>query len=305
MSKVASPNVDGILLLDKPFGLSSAAAVARIKRHFGARKAGHTGSLDPLATGMLPICLGEATKFGGSLLESDKLYRVTARLGERTPTADRETAVIETRDTSQLNAASLVQALAHFPRDYWQVPPMHSAIKQGGKPLYEYARAGESRDRAARRLRIQDLVFRSWNAPELCFEVSCSKGTYVRVLVEDIARQADNIAHLAALRRLAVAPFHELDMVSWAEIEAWPHGHFEPNRLLPPDAALASWPRVAVSHADLPSLLRGQTLQLAAGVAPGPVRLYAPDGRFLGAGELGARGALAPKRLIANPTDRA
>ena len=141
-------DVHGILLLDKPLGLSSAGAVARVKYLFNARKAGHTGSLDPLASGMLPICLGEATKFGALMLDADKTYRVTVRLGERTPSADLESAVVERRDLPPLSRAQMEDALAEFPRDYSQIPPMHSALKQDGKPLYEYARAGETRERA-------------------------------------------------------------------------------------------------------------------------------------------------------------
>ena len=143
-------DIDGILLLDKPLGLSSAGAVARVKHLFGARKAGHTGSLDPLASGMLPICLGEATKFGAQLLDADKTYRVTARLGERTPSADRESEVIERRELPDFSIAALQRSLDEFPREYLQIPPMHSAIKQDGRPLYEYARAGITRERAPR-----------------------------------------------------------------------------------------------------------------------------------------------------------
>src|SRR5208282_1649147 len=155
-------DIDGILLLDKPLGVSSAGAVARIKYLFGARKAGHTGSLDPLASGMLPICLGEATKFGAQLLDADKTYRVTARLGERTPSADRESEVIERRELPDFSIEALQRSLDEFPREYLQIPPMHSAIKQDGRPLYEYARAGITRERAARTIVIHDLQFLEW-----------------------------------------------------------------------------------------------------------------------------------------------
>ena len=200
-------DIHGILLLDKPLGLSSAGAVARVKRLFNARKAGHTGSLDPLASGLLPICFGEATKFGTQLLEADKTYRVTVRLGERTPSADRESEVIETRELPEFSHEHLERALAAFPRDYQQVPPMHSALKQDGKPLYEYARAGITRERAARAITIHDLQLLDWQAPDLSFDVRCTKGAYIRVLAEDLAAQLGTIGHLAALRRLAVAPF--------------------------------------------------------------------------------------------------
>ena len=200
-------DIDGILLLDKPLDLSSAGAVARVKRLFNARKAGHTGSLDPLASGLLPICFGEATKFGAQLLEAEKTYRVTVRLGERTASADRESSVIETRALPQFTCEHLQQALARFPRNYQQVPPMHSALKQDGRPLYEYARAGITRERAARSIMIRELRLLDWQAPDLSFEVRCTKGAYIRVLAEDLAAQLGTIAHLAALRRMAVTPF--------------------------------------------------------------------------------------------------
>src|SRR6202043_1627595 len=181
-------DIDGILLLDKPLGLSSAGAVARVKRLFGARKAGHTGSLDPLASGMLPICFGEATKFGAQLLDADKTYRVTVRLGERTASADRESEVLESRELPDFSAAQMQDALREFPREYAQVPPMHSAIKQDGRPLYEYARAGITRERAARTIVIHEMRLLEWQFPDLSFDVRCTKGTYIRVLAEDLAR---------------------------------------------------------------------------------------------------------------------
>ena len=189
-------DIHGILLLDKPLGLTSARAVARLKWLFGARKAGHTGSLDPLASGMLPICFGEATKFGAHLLDADKTYRVTARLGQRTPSADRETGVIEERELPSFTDDQMRRALEEFPREYLQVPPMHSAIKQDGKPLYEYARTGITRERAARNIVIHDLQFLAWRSPDLSFDVRCSKGAYIRVLAEDLACRLGTIAHL-------------------------------------------------------------------------------------------------------------
>src|SRR4029077_17549523 len=158
-------DIHGILLLDKPVGLSSAGAVARVKRLFNARKAGHTGSLDPLASGLLPICFGEATKFGAQLLDADKTYRVTVRLGERTPSADRETEVIERRELPAYSLQQIEHALRSFPREYSQVPPMHSALKQDGKPLYKYARLGQSREREARAIVIHAMQLLHWQPP--------------------------------------------------------------------------------------------------------------------------------------------
>ncbi len=191
-------DIHGILLLDKPIGLSSAGAVARVKRLFNARKAGHTGSLDPLASGLLPICFGEATKFGAQLLEADKTYRVTVRLGERTPSADRESEVIERRELQPYSAQRVEEALVGFPREYAQVPPMHSALKQDGKPLYEYARAGITRARSPRAIIIHEMRLLGWQPPDLSFDVRCSKGAYIRVLAEDLAARLGTIGHLAA-----------------------------------------------------------------------------------------------------------
>src|SRR5882757_1593307 len=240
-------DIHGILLLDKPLGVSSAGAVARIKHLFGARKAGHTGSLDPLASGMLPICFGEATKFGAQLLDADKTYRVTARLGERTASGDRESAVIEKRELPEFSAQQIERALAEFPREYAQVPPMHSAIKQEGKPLYEYARAGITRERAARTIVIHEMRLLEWRAPELSFGVRCTKGAYIRVLAEDLAAQLDTIAHLVALRRVGVTPFSAEPQWTFEALDAMtPEQRLEV--LLPVDAALAGWRRF-----DLPA----------------------------------------------------
>src|SRR5260370_11124858 len=197
----------GILSLDKPWGLSAAGAVARIKRLFNGRKAGHTGSLDPLASGLLPICFGEATKFGAQLLDADKTYRVTVRLGERTPSADLESEVIERRELPPYSSQQLARALADFPREYAQVPPMHSALKQDGKPLYLYARAGITRERSPRAIVIHDMHLLDWQPPDLSFEVRCSKGTYIRVLAEDFATQLVTIGPFSPLPSLGVAPF--------------------------------------------------------------------------------------------------
>jgi tRNA pseudouridine55 synthase len=295
-------DIDGILLLDKPLNLSSAGAVARIKRLFNARKAGHTGSLDPLASGLLPICFGEATKFGAQLLEADKTYRVTVRLGERTASADRESAVIETRALPQFSCEHLQQALASFPRNYQQVPPMHSALKQDGKPLYEYARAGIMRERAARSIVIRELRLLDWQAPDLSFEVRCTKGAYIRVLAEDLAAQLGTIGHLAALRRIAVTPFAE-PLFAFETLEA-----MNPAQrlavLLPVDAALCACPRFDLPAGGVSAVRQGQTVPVALEL-PGMVRIYAQGLGFLGLGEILAAGRLVPLRLISSATNRA
>lgn len=296
-------DIHGILLLDKPLGLSSAGAVARVKRLFNARKAGHTGSLDPLASGLLPICFGEATKFGAQLLDADKTYRVTVRLGERTPSADRESEVIERRELPVLSRAQLLRELELFPRDYQQIPPMHSALKQDGKPLYEYARAGITRERAARAITIQALQLLDWQAPDLSFEVRCTKGAYIRVLAEDLAAQLKTIGHLAALRRIAVAPFSAERQFSFEALECMLPAQRD-GVLLPVDAALSACRRYDLPVAGVAALRQGQTVNVAVEL-PGTVRIYAPGLGFLGLGEIEAAGLLKPLRLISSAANRA
>lgn len=296
-------DVHGILLLDKPLGLSSAAAVARTKRLFAARKAGHTGSLDPLASGMLPICLGEATKFGALMLEADKTYRLTLRLGERTPSADLESTVIERRELPPLTARDLERALADFPRAYAQVPPMHSAIKQDGKPLYVYARAGETRERAARSIVIHDMQLIEWLSPDATFDVRCTKGAYMRVLAEDLALRLATIGHLVGLRRLGVAPFARSPQWTFEALEALSPGE-RARLLLPVDAALGDWRRLDVPAEGIEAVRQGRSVAVA-GECTGNVRIYAPGLGFVGLGAVEASGRLKPLRLISAATNRA
>ncbi len=291
-------DIHGILLLDKPMALSSAGAVARAKRIFNARKAGHTGSLDPLASGLLPICFGEATKFGAQLLDADKTYRVTVRLGERTPSADRETDVIERRELPDYSLQQIEEALRAFPREYSQVPPMHSALKQDGKPLYEYARLGQWRERSARDIVIHDMRLLEWRSPDVTFDVRCTKGTYIRVLAEDLAAQMGTIAHLAALRRLGVAPFGVEPQWSFEALDS-----LSPEQrqalLLPVDAALTCWRRLDLPPGGVNAIRQGQTVPMSADL-PGTVRIYAAGMGFLGLGEIEPTGRLVPVRLISS-----
>jgi tRNA pseudouridine55 synthase len=296
-------DVHGILLLNKPLKMSSAQAVARAKYLFNARKAGHTGSLDPLASGLLPICFGEATKFGTQLLDADKTYRVTVRLGERTPSADRESPVIETREVAEFSRTQLQSELDRFPREYQQVPPMHSALKQDGKPLYEYARAGLVRERAARAIKIHAMQLLDWRSPDLSFEVHCSKGAYIRVLAEDLAAQLGTIGHLAALHRLGVAPFTDEPQWTFEDLEPMTLERRE-ALLLPVDAALRDWRRFDLPSGGVSALRQGQTLNVALEL-PGMVRIYAAGLGFLGLGEIEAAGLLKPLRLISSVTNRA
>jgi tRNA pseudouridine55 synthase len=295
-------DIHGILLLDKPVGISSAGAVARVKHLFNARKAGHTGSLDPLASGLLPICFGEATKFGAQLLDADKTYRVMVRLGERTPSADRESEVIERRELPHYSSQQLELALSSFPREYAQVPPMHSALKQDGKPLYKYARLGLTRERTARAIAIHDMRLLDWQPPNLSFDVRCSKGTYIRVLAEDLAAQLGTIAHLAALRRLGVAPFGAEPQWSFEALDSLSPVQRE-DVLLPVDAALTAWRRLDLPAGGVSAFRQGQTVSVPLeplGTLPGTVRIYAAGLGFLGLGEIEAAGRLVPLRLVSS-----
>jgi tRNA pseudouridine55 synthase len=296
-------DVHGILLLDKPLGLSSAAAVARTKRLFAARKAGHTGSLDPLATGMLPICLGEATKFGALMLEADKTYRLTLRLGERTPSADLESTVIERRELPPLTALDLERALAEFPRRYEQVPPMHSAIKQDGKPLYVYARAGQTRVRASRSIVIHDMRLIEWRSPDLAFDVRCTKGAYMRVLAEDLALRLGTIGHLIGLRRLGVAPFAHAPQWTFEALEGLSLSG-RARLLLPVDAALCDWRRLDLPAEGIEAVRQGQSIAVSL-ECTGNVRIYAAGLGFVGLGAVEPSGRLVPLRLISAATNRA
>jgi tRNA pseudouridine55 synthase len=289
-------DIHGIVLLDKPLGVSSAGAVARIKRLFDARKAGHTGSLDPLASGMLPICFGEATKFGAQLLDADKTYRVTVRLGERTASADRESAVIERHELPHFSVEHMQQALEEFPREYAQVPPMQSAIKQDGKPLYEYARAGQWRERAPRSIVIHEMRLLDWQAPDLSFDVRCTKGAYIRVLAEDLAARLRTIAHVIDLRRLGVAPFANEPQWTFEALESMTPVQ-RARILLPVDAALTDWRRLDLAADGVNAFRQGQTVTIPPEL-PGNVRIYAAGLGFLGLGAVEPAGRLVPLRLI-------
>lgn len=217
--------IHGVVLLDKPVGISSNRALQKVRGIFQARKAGHTGSLDPFATGMLPICLGEASKTAAFMLEASKQYRAVARLGEATSTGDVEGEVIQTYPVPDLDSNKLTQTLNQFVGEIEQVPPMYSALKHQGKPLYEYARAGIEIERPARLITIHQLDLVDWQAADLTFDVRCSKGTYIRTLAEDIATALGSCAHLIELRRMLVEPFADFPMVTLEQLqEARDHG---------------------------------------------------------------------------------
>ena len=287
----------GVLLLDKPAGLSSNAALQRVRRLYGADKAGHVGSLDPLATGMLPICLGEATKVAGELLGGRKCYRFAVLLGTRTSTGDLEGEVIETAPVAPLERAAVTAVLAAFCGRQAQTPPMYSALKHGGQPLYRLARAGLEVERAAREIEVFSLQLLKLEPRSLELQVVCSKGTYVRTLAEDVARALGSCGHVGSLRRLYVEPFAEEHMKELAQLEAdAARGALPP--LTPADRVLPGMEAVAVPAAEASRLLHGQPVTLARCSARGRVRLYDERGRFLGLGEADGAGGVRPKRLF-------
>ena len=308
--RVVYRDLDGVLLLDKSVGLSSNAALQRARRLLRAAKAGHTGSLDPLASGMLPLCFGEATKVAGYLLDGDKRYAFRLALGAKTATGDAEGPVVAEAAVPTLDAALIEQAMAGL-RGQQQVPPMHSALKRDGRPLYELARQGIEVERAPRSVVLHQLVCTGFGTDWLDAEVHCSKGTYVRVLGETLAAALGTVGHLAALRRLWAAPFADLPVVTLEQLEAEGEEARE-ARLLPADAALVDHPAATLSLAAARALARGQN-PLVEDSSPetdaGKVwRLYGPDASFLGLGEVvsGAAGAATWRavRLFAGPVAR-
>ncbi len=294
--------IDGLLLLNKPAGITSNRALQTVKRLLGAKKAGHTGSLDPAATGMLPLCFGEATKVCAYLLDADKRYRVTARLGEATDTGDADGSVIASAAIPALDAAGWEPILDRFRGEIEQVPPMYSALKKDGKRLYEMARQGQVVERRPRTVRIDELTLLEAHGRRLVFRVRCSKGTYVRTLVEDIAKAAGTVAFTASLHREAVGDFQAADMVDLERAKRLAAAGPEGLRaaLLPVDAALLGWPEVTLSAPADDRFRSGQTVRVAPREA-GLVRVYGDDRRFLGIGERDASGTLAPRRVFDCP----
>lgn len=296
---MARRQVDGILLLDKPEGLSSNAALQRVRRAFNARKAGHTGSLDPLASGLLPVCLGQATKASGLLLDADKTYDVTLALGERTATGDREGEVVERAAVPALDPAAIRRVAEGFLGNQTQVPPMYSALKHEGERLYRLARKGVEVERAPRHIVIHRLELLGMDGMQLRFEVRCSKGTYIRTLAEDLARALGTVGHVVRLRRLALGPFVSPRMHGLAEVEeAAGSPQALDGMLLAPDAALAALPDVRLGVAEQACFLQGQAVSVA-GPPGAKVRVYDSDGRFLGVGQVTPEGRrLAPDRIM-------
>jgi tRNA pseudouridine55 synthase len=291
--------VDGVLLLDKPPGITSQAAVSRAKFLLGAARAGHTGTLDPMATGLLPLAFGEATKFSQGLLEADKSYHARLRLGLRTVTGDLEGEVIA-RAPVDVDRAQIEQALSRFRGPIRQVPPMFSALKHRGRPLYAYARAGVEIAREARQVSIHALELLDFREGEFTLEVSCSKGTYVRVLAEDIGRELGCGAALSALERTRVGPFTLADAVGLEELAALDRSGRE-ARLLPVDALVMELARVDLDAGEAALILHGRAIERPLPPHGGSIlRAYGPEARFLGLVQVHASGTLRPFRLVAS-----
>jgi tRNA pseudouridine55 synthase len=293
-------NINGVLLLDKPQGMTSNKALQEVKFLYKAAKAGHTGSLDPLATGLLPICFGEATKFSAFLLDADKRYRVRVKLGETTTTADAEGEVVETADPSGVTEAALVEVMAGFLGEQQQLPPMYSAIKHQGERLYKLARQGIEVARETRTIKVHSIELISFELPEFEMDVLCSKGTYVRTLAEDIGKHLGCGAYVSGLRRTGVGPYDDQSMLTLEQIQkAYEERRFSEmdDWMLPLESALAEWPEVALSADAAFYMKQGQPILVPNAPTSGWVRLYANKTDFLGVGQVLDDGRVAPKRL--------
>lgn len=288
--------LNGVLLFDKPLELSSNIALQKVRRLFQAEKAGHTGTLDPLATGLLPICFGEATKFTVALLDADKSYRAWIRLGQSTTTGDAEGEITATHAVN-LTEEQVRQVLLRFTGEIEQLPPMHSALKFQGKPLYEYIRKGETVERELRKVVIHEIVLERFAGDELVISVRCSKGTYIRTLAEDIGLALGCGAHLFGLRRTAIANFSLDHAYTLPQLEAM-DGTARDACLLPLDCMLQELPSLELDEVQVARIAQGQRLGLDLALPDGKLRLYS-KGEFIGLGELEGR-RLAPSRLLAN-----
>lgn len=290
-------NISGVLLLDKPSGLTSTGALNRVKRILNARRAGHTGSLDPLASGLLPICLGEATKVSAYLLNAEKRYRVWAKLGRSTDTADADGMETGLAPVPDLSPSRINAVLTDFRGSIQQVPPMYSALKHHGRRLYDLAREGRTVERSPRAVTVYELQLLSVETDALELEVLCSKGTYVRTLVEDIAKALGTLGHVSSLRRTGVGCYGvaEMHMVPLSELEA---SQNPLDYLLPIDTALRNWPELKLTR-DLAYYIRqGQAILVPRAPPSGCLRLYEEGGGFMGIGEIIDDGRVAPRRLM-------
>jgi len=289
--------VNDILLLNKPIGISSNTALQKAKRIFNAAKAGHTGSLDNLATGLLPICFGEATKISGFLLDANKRYRAECILGQTTTTADAEGEIVATFPTEHITQALLETTLQQFIGDSEQIPPMYSALKKEGQPLYKLARQGQTVERAARNITIYDIKLLNFTATKFTIEVSCSKGTYIRTLAEDIGKSLNSGAYIGALHRIGVGQFN--DMYDFASLEEKAMQGFETldNILIPMHIALSHWQSVTLDNDKAYYLKQGQKIHITDVPTAELVTLFENE-QFIGIGKVLEDGRIAPKRLL-------
>jgi tRNA pseudouridine55 synthase len=290
-------DLSGILLLDKALGVSSNAALQQVRALFNAAKAGHAGSLDPLASGLLPVCFGQATKVCGRLLNSGKTYRVLVQLGARTESGDGETEVIERAAIPPLDERTVDAVLASFVGEQQQIPPMHSALKFEGKRLYELARRGESVEREPRRIAIHRIARVRLERDELEFDVYCSKGTYIRTLAADIADRLGTLGYVRGLRRLSLDPFGDLPMYTLEDLAERPPAARD-ALLLQPDLAFMDLPKVELGVAAVEGLLQGRTVAAPHPATPGELRAYDGQGRFLGMVLSAGEGRVRPVRLF-------
>jgi tRNA pseudouridine55 synthase len=293
--------VSGVLLLDKPVGMTSNAALQTVKTLYAAQKAGHTGSLDPLASGMLPLCFGEATKFAQFLLESNKSYQVTAKLGVTTTTGDAEGEVVENKPVAAITVEEISAIIAKFTGEITQVPSMFSAIKYHGQPLYKLARQGITVERPGRKVTIHALRLLKQTLDELQFDIHCSKGTYVRTLIEDIGKELGCGAHVIALRRLAVDPYQAAQVIDLEKIKQLAMNNdflSLDSLLLPIESMLSVYQEIRLSDTTAYYLRQSRAVFAPHNATNKLVKLFTKDGKFLGLGEVLADGKIAPKKLV-------
>jgi tRNA pseudouridine55 synthase len=292
--------INGIIVIDKPTGRSSNHVLQQVKRLFNAQKAGHTGSLDPLATGLLPVCLGDATRISSYLLDADKSYRVECQLGVVTDSGDSDGNVIAESPVPEIEQVQIETIIEGFVGEQDQVPPMYSALKHQGQPLYKLARQGIEIERKARRVTIYDIKLVSLTSDTLCFDVSCSKGTYIRSLIEDIGQQIGCGAHVTMLRRTSVAGYNESQSITIDDLVTLSEQGLDSldELLLPPEQALADWPKLSLTAEQTEAVLHGQQLSLALEQVGQLLCLFNEQQQFIGIAEVIEGGVLAPKRIF-------
>ena len=293
-------NITGIIVIDKPTGRSSNHVLQQVKRLFDAKKAGHTGSLDPLATGVLPICLGEATKLSSYLLDADKRYHVTCQLGVITDSGDSDGNIVEELAVPIITEQNLLNVITQFKGEQQQVPPMFSALKHKGQPLYKLARQGIEVERKSRNINIYDINLISFTQESFTLDVCCSKGTYIRTLVEDISYALGTGGHVTMLRRVAAAGYDIANAVSILALESLAEQGVAAldELLLPSENALPIWPSVTVDDQQVLALRQGQTAQVEDVFQSAQIRLFDRENDFLGLGEMTENGTVSPKRVF-------